>query len=72
MKLYTEEQVKVAMKLYNETSYEYADVFEKLTPIELPSDEEVDEWVAKNDYSISCVDINTTKWVIEQIKQQDK
>ena len=67
MKLYTEEQVR---DFFKEHYFLMEKDLDNLTPIELPSDEEIDEWVAKNDYNVSCVDIHTTKWVIEQIKQQ--
>jgi hypothetical protein len=51
MKLYTEEQVKKAIEMarssYNSFStpfiYGEHEVFEKLTPMELPSDEEIEE-----------------------------
>lgn len=46
MKLYTEEQVRKAMSALNDIKYMYHsddDIFESLTPIELPSDEEIVE-----------------------------
>ena len=72
MKLYTEEQLKMAMKLYNETSYSYTEAIEKLTPIELPSDEEIDK---KFEPRVTMYELgyrDGAKWVIEQIKQQGK
>jgi hypothetical protein len=87
MKLYTEEQVKKAIKLsllnaklfihkglgddkYFPTVYE---ALKNLTPIELPSDEEIEN-VAK----ISCYENDVhlfswgAKWMKEQILKQNK
>lgn len=75
MKLYTEEQVRKAMSALNDIKYMYHsddDIFEELTPIKLPSDEELEEWIINRNYEFSRVDIQTTKWVIEQIKQQNE
>ena len=88
MKLYTEEQVRKAMLALNDIKYMYHsddDIFDSLTPIELPSDEEIDkknQEIFGKDY---IVDMGTNlkyayldafevgaKWVIEQIKQQGK
>jgi len=74
MKLYTEEQVIEAI-IRAKVSNEYAEeivknILSDLTPIELPSDEDLYEWIAKNDYIFSPVSIQDAKWVIEQIKQQ--
>jgi hypothetical protein len=41
MKLYTEEQINWAMRLATLTDDTYNQVLEQLTPIELPSDEEI-------------------------------
>ncbi len=41
MKLYTEEQVIEAMKLARHTYDTKDEIFKRLTPIELPSDEEI-------------------------------
>ena len=43
MKLYTKEQVNLAMQLATFTDDTYNQVLEKLTPIELPSDEEIEK-----------------------------
>lgn len=72
MKLYTEEQVKIAMLEY--TSYSkptMLQVIDTLTPIELPSDEEID----KNGYHEE--DYNNiwkegAKWMRQQILNQNK
>ena len=82
MKLYTEEQVRemlmsIDTNIYISDSYIDSKI-DLLTPIEIPSDEEIEK-------SLPIVDINThdyyfghkdgfeegAKWVIEQIKQQD-
>lgn len=44
MKLYTEEQVKRAIDIADDNAdlLEYNEILSKLTPIELPSDEEID------------------------------
>ena len=63
MKLYTEEQLKKAIELAQECEHEcggvYFDYTEKeiideLTPIELPSDEEIDEYVKSTGYYGHC------------------
>jgi len=43
VKLYTEQQVIMAMHLTNTYKENYNQVLEQLTPIELPSDEEINE-----------------------------
>ena len=83
MKLYTEEQVKRAIDIADDNAdlLEYEEILSKLTPIELPSDEEIenyanfafpyteekrgDSYVAYRGMKIGA------KWVIEQIKQQN-
>ena len=71
MKLYTEEQVR---SLLNKMDIIYS--LEDLTPIELPSDEEIDE---KSHYKISnntktpnWYFIAGAKWMKEQILNQNK
>lgn len=91
MKLYTEEQVKRAIKLarecdsdcwgvdfYNGTTDE---IVVELTTIELPSDEEIENYadfafpnaekIGKETYSAYRGMKVGAKWVIELIKQQD-
>jgi len=88
MKLYTRDQMIEAMRFVfmhdtDETPVEFIDT---LTPIELPSDDEIDEESfivnppkIQNDYGKDDDDniqyrdewIGGAKWVIEQIKQQD-
>ena len=84
MEFYSKKEVIKAMLIYHENlSFEY--VFSHLTPIELPSDEEIDkknQEIFGKDY---IVDMGTNlkyayldafevgaKWVIEKFKQQDK
>ena len=74
MKLYTEKQVVNAIQItVMDKPITYAEVLEKLTPIELPSDEEIDKielGSGMHDFYKGGF-IEGAKWVIEQIKQQD-
>lgn len=82
MKLYTEEQVLEAIRIAR-TSKLNLDVgiiahiittygiLDKLTPIELPSDEEIEKESSKW-RAPSQAFREGAKWVIEQIKQQNK
>ena len=82
MKLYTEEQVrKILMSIntfrYISDSY-IDDIIDSLTPIELPSDEEIEKayeflgtWTAKEIMQRSTSFQHGAKWVINRIKQQD-
>jgi hypothetical protein len=77
MKLYTEEQVRqIASTIclgrfdFNDTP---DDLVNELIPIELPSDEEIEKEINLDVYIQNDIDFyNGAKWVIEQIKQQDK
>ena len=73
MKLYTKEQMIQAI-IRAKVSNEYAEeivknILSDLTPIELPSDEDIDKesnkWWSIHDFR------GGAKWVIEQIKQQE-
>ena len=73
MKLYTEKQVRKAMSALNDVKYMYHssdEIFDELSPIELPSDEEIEkeakEWWAPSPFREGA------KYVLRQIKQQDK
>ena len=72
MKLYTEDQLKNA--LYEICISRDIDIFyelESVTPIELPSDEEIDEQLQngmEGNYVSGFYD--GVDWLIEQIKQQ--
>ena len=80
MKLYTEEQVKKAIELAQECEHEcggvYFDYTEKeiideLSPIELPSDEEIhNEAFKQTRYSDSF--IRGAKWMRDKIKGGNK
>ena len=80
MKLYTEEQVRQAMQDAMIPSIYQMDLWGQLTPIELPSDEEIEKnnpyeyLVGSKYYSPQNLKYweEGAKWVIEQIKQQDK
>jgi hypothetical protein len=72
MKLYTEEQVREVIMLID-TSIHISDSYidskiEQLKPIELPSDEEIEEESSKW-RAPSQAFRGGAKWVIEQIKQ---
>ena len=72
MKLYTEEQVNLAMQLATFTDDTYNQVLEKLTPIELPSDEEMEKEAFQipfnntNEFYDKSF-IKGAKWMKEQI-----
>ena len=82
MKLYTEEQVRevimsIDTSIYISDSYIDSKI-EQLTPIELPSDEEIEKayeflgtWTAKEIMQRSTSFQHGAKWVINRIKQQD-
>ena len=78
MKLYTEEQVKKAyLEGWNDGQHEnigYIDGFvQSLTPIELPSEGEIKKrYEIINDGIVRDIFWSGAKWVIEQIKQQEK
>jgi hypothetical protein len=85
MKLYTEEQVKQAISSFSATFFVSTDeLLEelKLTPIELPSEEELSKegllifeskgYNIYTHYNQVPIWIEGAKWVINQIKQQEK
>lgn len=72
IKLYTEEQVRKAIEIamvYSNYELTQDDVLTKVTPIELPTEEEIENkskhWGLASDFFYKGA-----KWVIEQIKQQ--
>ncbi len=70
MKLYTEEQLK---EFFKEHYFFMERDLDNLTPIELPSDEEIDDKIEESSYSL---EYDTgfrfgIEWVINHIKQQD-
>lgn len=88
MKLYTEEQVREAIELaregiriYRVNEFETEKEFDhsedyiltSLTPIELPSDEDIDKQSEIfNHVTNRDMFFSGAKWVINNIKQQDK
>ena len=83
MKLYTEEQIRKAMNDYANTSSDLDNVMdvemaiiEKLTPIELPSDEEIERAAINQNENISRYYtygfLDSAKWMKEQIFNQNK
>lgn len=76
MKLYTEEQVKRAIDIADDNAdlLEYDEILSKLTPIELPDYEEI-EMASEEKFTYRGTMMGFefgAKWVIEQIKKQDK
>ena len=87
MKLYTEEQVKDAfirgvlkgMSGSTLSTYELFEMYiSELTPIELPSDEEIEEYIESTPYYGTCTYEfkegiqDGIKWMKEQILNQNK
>ena len=79
MKLYTEEQIKKSFiagcNFTFEDTEEYdeglSNIVNKFTPIELPSDEEINEQASM--YSNQCQEYRAgAKWIKEQIINQNK
>lgn len=74
MKLYPEEQVRLLLNEILMLSSSVDDAIDSLTPIELPSDEEIKEKSNKRWWKGATPPSSFNegaKWVIEQIKQQD-
>ena len=91
MRLYTEEQIKQAIELARVNSFgsdfmrwitnSESDIIDKLTPIELPSDEEIEEEAESISKGYKALGLYNedyyegftegVKWVINRIKQQD-
>ena len=75
MKLYTEEQMIQAFA-YGKTLEPFdcfEDMIDSLTPIELPSDEEIDDKIEDSSYSLEF-DAGFkfgVEWTINHIKQKD-
>lgn len=75
MKLYTEEQVRKAIKFTDEcrdvdTSVENG-IISVLTPIELPSDEEIDNYARQSGLVHPFVE-RGAKWMRDKIKGSNK
>ena len=84
MKLYTEEQLKELLSNMLLTTKQVVSIFEELTPIELPSDEEIEndakKFVLSHNFSLltnsnhlanRCFKLGA-KWMKEQILNQNK
>ena len=70
-KLYTEEQVRKAMVNWSDCSMQ--DVIDRLTPIELPSDEKIMKEASKSGILSSYkAFLVGAKWMREQILNQNK
>ena len=67
MKLYTEEQVR---SLLNKMDIIYS--LEDLTPIELPSDEEIEEDMKGQSGEYACGWEDAFNWMKQQIHNQNK
>jgi hypothetical protein len=68
MKLYTEEQVRqIIHRASLNRHLTYGDVLDDITPIELPSDEEIEET-----FTFYPQMIEGAKWMKEQILNQNK
>lgn len=85
-KLYTEEQINIAMRYATLTEDSYKEVLERLTPIQLPSDEEIEKHIEDDFFNAEIVHkynekeqllMKATakagaKWMKEQILNQNK
>ena len=85
MKLYTEEQVRIAIDIaLNGINQYYTPIIDRIKPIELPSDEDIEdyakEFVLSHDFSAltnpnhlanRCFQLGA-KWMKEQILNQNK
>ena len=76
MKLYTEEQVRIAIDIaLNGINQYYTPIIDRIKPIELPSDEEIEE--VSNIRLLYLADKSANfrlgaKWIKEQILNQNK
>lgn len=74
MKLYKEEQVKKAISIAEYQDYEYEQIIDELTPIELPSDDDIKD-KSFNKFTQSnartCFE-EGAKWIKEQMLNQNK
>ena len=70
IKFYTEEQVNLAMQLATFTDDTYNQVLEKLTPIEMPSDDEIGKDIGSGMHDFYKGGfIEGAKWMKEQLLQ---
>jgi hypothetical protein len=69
MKLYTEEQINLAMRLMVEDRATFKQILELLTPIELPTDEDIEEYrnhPRNNEWCQYGIMVGA-KWMREQV-----
>jgi hypothetical protein len=73
MKLYTEEQVKKAIDFFLSDETQKDKILETLTPIELPSDDDIKHCIGSVNYTeYDNGFIQGIKWMKEQILNQNK
>ena len=71
MKLYTEEQVRKAIDFFLSDETKKDKIIETLTPIELPSDEEIDELLERKSSVNLLGFITGVKWMKKLIYNQN-
>jgi len=75
MKLYTEEQVRKAIRVAGQLVWEDEEIFASLPSIELPNDEEISyEAITWDVYNMTQIEAfkHGAKWMKEQILNQNK
>jgi hypothetical protein len=73
MKLYTEEQIKKAIDFFLSDETQKDKILETLTPIELPSDDDIKHCIGSVNYTeYDNGFIQGIKWMKEQILNQNK
>ena len=74
MKLYTREQMIEAFNYgQNPKGFDWiGDMIDSLTPIELPSDEEMDKFLLDNSYEYGYGYRDAIDWIKKQILNQNK
>jgi hypothetical protein len=86
MKLYTEEQVKHAIQMARASQnlfttpfiYDKYEILEQLTPIELPSDEEIEGYIDSIPFYAHCITEycegieDGIKWTLDKIQGGNK
>ena len=73
MKLYTEEQVMIAISSFHISDWTKKHILKTLTPVKLPSDEEIfSVFRGKKMYDNDWEFINGAIWMREQILKQNK
>jgi hypothetical protein len=79
MKLYTEEQVRIAIDIaLNGINQYYTPIIDRIKPIELPSDEEIKKYIESTPYYGTCTYEfkegieDGIKWMKKQILNKNK